>query len=138
MWGMACKGLHCAGCGKGIPAGAVIILVIVAIVGRNANAISSALMEFVIGAAVVVFLAVAIAGAAVYRLMHQPERTAILTGRWEGQSMTTLTGPVMANERIGEWPYRTAYRPAISPRFTIPAEWPAEEMGHERRADMIE
>ena len=41
MFGLACKGLHCAGCGKGIPAS--LIIIVAAIVAFNSHSFDSAL-----------------------------------------------------------------------------------------------
>lgn len=41
MFGIFCKGLHCAGCGKGIPAS--IVLIVIAIAALNSSAFDTAL-----------------------------------------------------------------------------------------------
>lgn len=121
MFGLACKGLHCAGCGKGIPAGALILGVILVMVGRSAGAITAAFEELLIGAAVVVFLAAVISVTAIMRVMARQENRAVLAGRWNGAGYTELTGHYQSGEPIRQWP-DVEYRPQIAPRHTIPAD----------------
>lgn len=47
MFGIFCKGLHCAGCGKGIPASIIVIIVAIAAFNSHAfdNALGRALVE---------------------------------------------------------------------------------------------
>jgi len=104
MFGLACKGLHCAGCGKGIPLGAVVLGIILAMVAHSAGAITAAFEELIIGAAIVVFLAAIMATAAVMRLMALPENRNVLSGRWEGTGYTELTGHYQSGEPIRQWP----------------------------------
>ncbi len=113
MFGLACKGLHCAGCGKGIPAGVVILGIILAFVARSAGAITAAFEELIIAAAIVTFLAVVIATAAVVSLFGRVANEGILSGRWNGVGYTELSGHYQSGEPIREWPNR----PAISPHY---------------------
>jgi hypothetical protein len=55
MFGLACKGLHCAGCGKGIPAS--LIVIIAAIVAFNSRAFDNALGRALVEIAAFIALA---------------------------------------------------------------------------------
>jgi hypothetical protein len=55
MFSIACKGLHCAGCGKGIPAS--LIVIIAAIVAFNSRAFDNALGRTLVEIAALVALA---------------------------------------------------------------------------------
>ncbi|HVH71521.1 MAG TPA: hypothetical protein VNB49_10475 [Candidatus Dormibacteraeota bacterium] len=108
MFGLFCKGLHCAGCGKGIPAGAVITLAAAAILGNGAvaNVLGNVLIALASIAAAFFVVAMAIAGM-VYR---------------NGASLVTWRSPTNLTARAGTTPI------TIQARIEKVPEWPYHPM----------
>lgn len=83
LFGLACKGLHCAGCGKGIPLGIVIILlgVVSQVSGAMIDVLASAIMwaAFIIGGTIV-------ATGAVITAIQRRDFQMIYTN-WEGPTI---------------------------------------------------
>jgi len=83
MFGLACKGLHCAGCGKGIPLGIVIILlgVVSQVNGVMVEALASVVMwgAFVVGACIVA------TGTAISLLQRNDFQ--MVYSKWDGPTM---------------------------------------------------
>lgn len=117
--GLFCKGLHCAGCGKGFPVGilAAIILLVMAIHNHIMGAIGALIHDLemialflAIGAAVfAVIIVIALRGITMVR--------PVMGMKWEGETQTEIkANSDEFGELVPQWPNRSAL--ALVPAVT--------------------
>ncbi len=107
--GLFCKGLHCAGCGKGIPAGIVVVLVLIAVAGGKifggmADAIRTALIYF----AITVPIAAAFTAIVIAKIFRSGN---VLGMKWDGKTMAETKAQAEITESryaVPQWPNRPA------------------------------
>lgn len=103
MFGLACKGLHCAGCGKGIPAAVVVImLAIVASMNDAMGAIAVALYWVAGGVVLAAIVAPLLIRAIVQRMP-------VVYIKWDNTPMVT-EAKLIEIPSTPQWPY-AEYRP---------------------------
>lgn len=83
LFGLACKGLHCAGCGKGIPLGIVIILL--GIVSRISNAMVRELANSIMWGAFIIGGCIVATGAVITAIQRRDFQ--MIYTNWEGPTM---------------------------------------------------
>jgi hypothetical protein len=119
MFGLACKGLHCAGCGKGIPLGIVIILV--GLATRVNNSALHALTNAVMWAAFIVGGCIVATGAIVALIQRRDFQMSY--SKWDGPTMVEEKARESwaDNARLGNDPFRVR----VEDTTMDTVEWPA-------------
>lgn len=117
IFGLVCKGLHCAGCGKGIPAGIVIILL--GVVFRLASQVSNTMVHEL--ASAIMWGAFVVGGCVV----ATGTSIALLQRRDFQMMYTNWEGPTTVQEKVQEdtWTKQAqldAPNPFYMPQDTAP------------------
>jgi hypothetical protein len=120
MFGIACKGLHCAGCGKGIPLGIVIILI--GLATRINDAALAGLADALMWSALIIGGCVMVTGTIVALVQRRDFQ--MIYGKWDGPTMAQAKAEETWADRarLGADPFRV--REEISP-VADTVEWPA-------------
>lgn len=110
--GLFCKGLHCAGCGKGIPLSIVVVLILIA--SRAGTAISGTIEECIIAIMASIAFGVIATPLVLWAIMRKHP---IIGGRWDGLMMAEEK----AMSEIPEWARRASVE-SRNPFMRLPSE----------------
>lgn len=103
--GLFCRGLHCAGCGKGIPLGIVVALCIAGMaIGTSGN--DSALAKDIANDIIAIAICMAIAAIGTAFAVAYAWKAHSAPGiRWEGPTMAETKARLENDYTVPQWPH---------------------------------
>lgn len=118
MFGLFCKGLHCAGCGKGLPLSLVLVIIgTVAVSNRNFDDALGSVITTAIEVACYSAAFAAVATSAIIALFCRKGPTTVYV-RWKGFTYSQIKFMETGNPRWLDMV--NGQMPEIAPRHTIP------------------